>query len=43
MKENFAKDRATGFFILKFRLLDRMVDDLRGFGTLSVLDASPIE
>jgi len=32
-----------GVFTLKFHLLDHMVDDLRRFGSLSVLDASAYE
>lgn len=39
----FADNCSTGLFTLKFHLLHHIVEDLRRFGTLSVLDASPLK
>jgi len=39
----YGKYCEKGLFTLKFHLLDHMVEDMRKFGTLSVLDASAYE
>lgn len=39
----FGEHCNSGLYILKFHLLDHVVEDLRLFGTLSVLDASRFE
>lgn len=41
--ERFDDHCESGLYTLKFHLLDHMVEDIRKFGTLSVLDGSPFE
>ena len=42
-KHVFSSNVENGLFTLKFHLLDHLVEDLRNFGSLDVLSASPYE